>query len=176
MTEEQYFELLRTSEIYCRSLPIYHIDFLHDVLVEKGLDLEDYKKAFAYRKFQLYEEPIMYNTDDLTGEGDKKHYHHINYIYCYRCNQMIPEGDSYTDNRTKCCKNCYNNKNVGRKRDMKKERSISTHMRTYRAELRDSYIKDLLKKNGHIYITEEMIAEKREQILKKRTKKLAGKM
>ncbi len=169
ITEEHYKALLNLTYNYSKHHGTDYMDVAHDLICEGYISIEDAKKAIRRRNDACNIEKsggIIY-VEELEGIESLPR-RMVIYKYCYKCHQVLPDY-LFRDTVGNNCLSCKNEKNVPiAKASMKKSRG----------ELKDGYIKDILKKTGVKEITKELIESKRKEILKKRAKKarkLSGK-
>lgn len=181
MTEEEYLRLVYRSKEFCRNLPVNHIDFLHDILCSVDIYSGNNYLDLFYKKRREIRPKIYSYSEDFNSKSNYLGYIEVetlhlkqritHYEYCYHCNQVLPEHE-LSSNGEKICKAGYNEKSIGRKRNSKNHTVNQKRLqKNVRDNLSDSYIKDILRKQGTV-ITEESIKEKRNKLLEKRKKRL----
>ena len=190
MNVELYKILMYKSKAYCYGINEYYLDFLHDIIcAHPDLGEHNYKTLFFERKREIVfrkrmsydfisyneeEEEYEYDGDDDFIVNNKKNNFIPSYKCCRKCELIMQEHEfpikwkpfpgatvGYYSNYCKKDKNAIEYAQRDKKMIVERERKN-------RKELKDGYIKDVLRKNGVKYITQEIIQQKREQLLKKR--------
>lgn len=169
INEDLYHRLLAYSITFCRTWPwINPVELVHDIISEGGVTEGGFAKIFTAKKYEIIEEynnkPVPLFVVPFPGIFSP-------HQYCYDCQDYLPM-DMFHAQGVKLCKhhrNRYYYKNRGSERtDFQRE-----HQQKTRDEIRDSYVIDVLKKNGFKRedITDELIAEKKKSLYLKRLKK-----